>query len=134
MLPRRALVGGIAVILGIATCPTLALGRSERSTHRDVLCSAKKASDCGTLIVHVSRVRGSLSAAKDPLQGQPLHIAKVGTHGKVLHIIATRKHHVRVAPGRYVVGLIGIGPRSKTANVVVQAGQTEQVTFIIEEK
>lgn len=134
MLLRKALVGVMAVILGIAAVPTVAQGRSDRSTSHDVLCSAKKASDCGTLIVHVSRVRRSVSAAKHPLERQPLRIAKLGTHGEVLHSLATRKHRVRLAPGRYVVGVIGIGPRSKTANVSVRARQTEEVTFIIEEK
>ena len=101
-----------------------------------VLCTAKKASQCATLIIHAYADGGPPRAAPaippDP-EGQvnALSITRLALDGKVLGSLETyTPETVHVVPGLYEAQVME-GPRtwSSPKNLAVSAGQTRRVTF-----
>jgi hypothetical protein len=133
---RRASIGTIVAIFGIATVPVG--GALAAAKRHSVVCTAT-ASRCGTLIVHVYGGGGPLGAPRGQERGgllvlynQPLLIAKLGTErGRV----ETSKHRLRLTPGDYLVMAEEVRPtKSAETDVVVRAGETREITLKINMK
>jgi hypothetical protein len=129
-----ALIGMMLAILGVAVVAAPTDARGAKTPR--VLCAAKNAPDCGTVLVHVYGVGGPHPGGQHPQEGHALHIAKLGPRGEVLGSVTTGRHRVSLLPGRYdvAVNTSATPPRGESATVTLSAGQTQEVTLTIPEK
>jgi hypothetical protein len=107
-------VAALAALVGIAAIPGVSFSASGKKSQT---CLAK-AAKCSTLIVHVYAPNPEALSPEQraeerrryphglPDENPLLRINKLGPGGDVLSTSITKKHELRVAPGRYGVAVI----------------------------
>ncbi len=126
MLGRRALIGVIVVILGVAAIPAVSYsaGAGHGQSTAKEKCQAGevgKSGECrkrkpaaaapsGTISVDVFEFGGSPTAAgcsetKCPVPHAPVYVGKLGSNGDVVSSFDTTTHTIAVPAGKYVVVL-----------------------------
>ena len=152
--------GALAALLGIAAIPAVSYAGGGKNVR--LLCAAKRASDCGTLVIRVYGVV-ELEEPEEPERpprrilddGGPLRIAKLGSGprcetalprcwGKVLRSMQTGRYTLRVSPGRFGIAALEAAepggdwsypgaPVYTAKEVTVDAGQTVEATLQIDD-